>query len=320
MYIDLAEPELRTYRSAQRDPDDFDAFWAATLTQARTHDIAVSTDPVDTGLASVEVYDTAFSGYNGQRVSAWLVLPAARTGPIPAVVQFQGYGGGRAHPLDHLLWASAGYAHLVMDTRGQASGWGGGVTPDPDGGGPQTPGVMTRGIDSRETYYYRRLFTDAVRAVEAVRALEPVDSGRVAVIGNSQGGAMALAAAGLLAGLSLVSARVPFLCDFPRATVITDDMPYKEIGRYLAVHRHKVEQVHTTLSYFDGVNFARRASAPARFSAGLMDPVTPPSTVFGAYNAYAGPKEMAVWPYNGHEGGGVESDAADLLALRAAFG
>ncbi|PSK95988.1 cephalosporin-C deacetylase [Murinocardiopsis flavida] len=320
MYVDLAEPELRSYRSAQHDPDDFDSFWASTLAQAREHDIAVTAEQVDTGLSTVDVYDTVFSGYNGQRISAWLVLPAARTGPLPAVVQYQGYGGGRAHPLDHLVWASAGYAHLVMDTRGQASAWGGGVTPDPDGGGPQSPGVMTRGIESRETYYYRRLITDAVRAVEAVRGMESVDPDRVAVVGGSQGGALALSVAGLVGGLRLVSARVPFLCDFPRATVITDDLPYKEIGSYLAVHRHKVAQVHDTLSYFDGVNFARRASAPARFSAALMDPVTPPSTVFGAYNAYAGPKEMAVWPYNGHEGGGVESTAADLVALRGAFG
>jgi cephalosporin-C deacetylase len=34
-----------------------------------------------------------------------------------------------------------------------------------------------------------------------------------------------------------------------------------------------------------------------------MDAVCPPSTVFAAYNHYAGPKEIDVWPYNGHEGG-----------------
>ena len=28
-----------------------------------------------------------------------------------------------------------------------------------------------------------------------------------------------------------------------------------------------------------------------------------PSTVFAAYNRYAGPRSIEVWPYNGHEGG-----------------
>ena len=47
-----------------------------------------------------------------------------------------------------------------------------------------------------------------------------------------------------------------------------------------------VEQVFKTLSYFDGVNFAARAHAPALFSVALMDAVCPPATVFAAYNAY----------------------------------
>jgi cephalosporin-C deacetylase len=34
-----------------------------------------------------------------------------------------------------------------------------------------------------------------------------------------------------------------------------------------------------------------------------MDQVTPPSTVFAAYNHYAGPKSIEVYPFNGHEGG-----------------
>jgi hypothetical protein len=35
---------------------------------------------------------------------------------------------------------------------------------------------MTRGIESPGTYYYRRLFTDAVRLVDAARTLDFVDS------------------------------------------------------------------------------------------------------------------------------------------------
>ena len=42
--------------------------------------------------------------------------------------------------------ASAGFAHLQMDTRGQGSGWSLGDTPDEAPSQPQVPGVMTRGI------------------------------------------------------------------------------------------------------------------------------------------------------------------------------
>jgi len=72
---------------------------------------------------------------------------------------------------------------------------------------------------------------------------------------------------------------------------------------YLKVHRDKEEIVFRTLSYFDGVNFAARAKIPALFSVALMDKTCPPSTVFAAYNHYAGPKEIKVYPFNEHEGG-----------------
>ena len=96
---------------------------------------------------------------------------------------------------------SAGYAHFVMDTRGQGSAWSKGDTPDPesDGGNPQYPGFMTRGVLDPKTYYYRRVFTDAVRAVEAAMGHEWVDEMRVAVTGGSQGGGIALGRGRLVA-------------------------------------------------------------------------------------------------------------------------
>ncbi|MBD8485814.1 acetylxylan esterase [Frigoribacterium sp. CFBP 8759] len=318
MFTDLPEPALREYRSTQTDPDDFDEFWATTLAETRAHPLDLRVDRVDTGLTTVDVYDVTFSGWAGQPVRAWLRVPAEAEGPLPAVVQFVGYGGGRGAAVENLFWSSAGFAHLQMDTRGQGSGWSLGATPDPDGSGPAHPGVMTRGIDSRETYYYRRVFADAVRAVEAARGLDVVDASRVSVVGGSQGGGIALAVAGLVPDLAAVAAYVPFLCDFRRATVITDADPYKEIGRYLAVHRHRASSVHDVLAYFDGVNFARRATAPALFTTALMDPTCPPSTVFGAFHAYAGAADVTVWPYNGHEGGGFEDDLLALALFRGA--
>jgi cephalosporin-C deacetylase len=316
MFIDLPESELRAYRSAQADPADFDEFWAATLEQARSHELTVTVTPVDAGLATLDVFDVSFPGFGGQQVKAWLRIPAGAAGPLPTIVQFHGYGRGRGQAFENLLWASAGFAHFDMDTRGQ--GWDGstGDTADEAGSGPQVPGFLTRGLDSRANYYYRRVFTDAVRAVAAARTLAVVDPGRVGVVGISQGGGIALAVSGLVPDLAAVVARVPFLCDFPRASVITDALPYKELGQYLATHRHRVEQVHGTLAYFDGVNFAKRANAPLTITAALMDSICPPSTVFGAFNNYAGPKEITVWPYNGHEGGNWEDDALALRAFR----
>ena len=315
MLTDLSGPELLAYRSEQTEPADFDDFWTATLAEAAAHDLGVRRDLVPTRLTTIATYDVTFRGFAGQDVRAWLRLPTGTAGRLPAVVQYVGYGGGRGHALEGLLWASAGFAHLQMDSRGQGSGWSTGVTPDPSPGSPQGPGVMTRGILDPAGYYYRRLFTDAVRAVDVARGLDRVDPDRVAVLGGSQGGGTALAVAGLRPDVAALVSFVPFLCDFPRATRITDGYPYREVADYLAVHRDQVDRVHRTLSYVDGVTFARRATAPALFSVALMDPVCPPSTVYAAVNAYGGPREVLRWEYNGHEGGGVLDEERALAFL-----
>lgn len=316
MFTDLTEPALQTYRSTQREPDDLDAFWSETLIESRRAAYSARRTPVETGLTTLVVYDVTFSGYLGDPVRAWLRLPRDAQGPLPAVVQYIGYGGGRGHATDDLLWASAGFAHLTMDTRGQGSSWKAGATEDRHGTGPQFPGVMTRGIQDPRTYYYRRLYTDAVLAVDALRSMPEVDPGRIGVLGRSQGGGLAIAAGALADDVSAVIAQVPFLCDFPRALGLNDEPPYSEITRFLAVHREEAAAVHRTLGYFDGVNLARRGTAAATFSAGLMDATCPPSTVFGAFHEWRGPKEIEVWPFNGHEGGGSVSDANALATLR----
>lgn len=236
MLFDMPLERLRAYRPEPEEPADFDAFWKKTLGESARHGLDAVFVPYDAGFATVDVYDVTFNGWGGQPVKAWLMLPRVRSGPLPAVVQYIGYNGGRGVPYAWLTWSALGYAHLVMDNRGQGGGGKNTAdTPDlgPEGHGSSSPGFLTRGIEDPYRHYYRRLITDAVRAVDAVKAHEAVDPSRVAVLGGSQGGGLVLAVAGLRDDVAAAVADVPFLCHFRRGSQITDSGPYAEIARWL---------------------------------------------------------------------------------------
>jgi cephalosporin-C deacetylase len=318
---DLPLDELRTYSPDLWSPPDLTRFWSSTLADARHHPLDPTFVPVDTGLALVETFDVTFRGFGGSPVRGWFHAPRGVTGPLPAIVEYVGYGGGRGLAHERLLWPVAGFASLVMDTRGQGSSWSVGDTADPDSGGePAHPGSMTRGILDPHTYYYRRVFTDAVRAVEAVRAHPRVDASRVVVTGGSQGGAITIAAAALVPDLAGAAPDVPFLCDFPRATTLIDKDPYAEIVRYLKAHRDHVDQALRTLAYFDGANLGPLSKVPALFSVALMDTICPPSTVYAAYNRYGADKSIREYAYNDHEGGQAFHDRVKLDWFRERLG
>ena len=309
-WYDLPVEQLREYRTSTREPDGLDEWWAGRVEAARALARPPALTPHEPGLYDpVEVYDVEFSGGGGDRIRAWYLRPRDTPG-APMVVKFIGYGGGRGTPTEHVLLPALGYALLVMDSRGQGGRWATGATPDGAAGtGPENSLVMTRGITSPENYYYTRMFTDAARAVDT--ALELAGSGSaatsgsapgIAVTGGSQGGALALAAAALRPGaVRVCHADVPFLCDIQRAVTLAPHAPYTEIPEFLAKNVQLIEPTLNTLRYVDCALLARRITATTLMSVGLMDDICPPSTVFAAYNEITAEKEIAVFPYSGHD-------------------
>jgi cephalosporin-C deacetylase len=316
MLSDLALPELREYRPEVEEPADFDEFWASELAAARAHAAEPTFARAATQVRHAEVFDVTFPGYGGEPVRGWLLVPRVLAPAAALVVEYIGYGGGRGDPFDWLAWSCAGYPHLIMDTRGQGGAWRAADTPDlSDNGAPSSRGFMTRGIADPRTHYYTRLFIDAARATDAARQYPAAAGLPLVTTGSSQGGGLSIAAAHLGSQVAAALPDVPFLAHPRRAVDITSTYPYQELTEYCRVHPDRVDQVFATLSYVDVVNHAKRASAPALFSVGLADDITPPSTIFAAFHHYAGPRDIAVYPFSGHEGGGTRHFLAQLAFL-----
>ena len=112
---------------------------------------------------------------------------------------------------------------------------------------------------------------------------------------------------------------VPFLCHWRRAVEVTDEHPYREMRQYLVDPPGPRGAAFATLAYFDGHELRLPGHGPGAVLGRLMDEICPPSTVFAAYNHYAGPHEIRVWPFNGHEGGEVDQQA-ERYAFLAGLG
>ena len=105
--------------------------------------------------------------------------------------------------------------------------------------------------------------------------------------GISQGGGFSFLAA-VLSDIPMraVVAEYPFLCNFPRAIDTALEGPDGEINEFLrrSGDRAVEEQLFRTLTYFDAMNFAPDIKASIAVAVGLVDPITPPSTIFAAFN------------------------------------
>lgn len=318
-HYDFPLEELKKYKGNIKEPKDFDLFWKKSIEeQMSMYPLTTSYKPCKTYLTNLNVFDTEFSGYNGDTVKGWFIYPKGVEGKkLPCIIHFLGYGSGRGSAYRHLLYPSMGYALFVMDTRGQGSYSAPGDTADNYGAEPQVWGFLTKGITDKNNYYYKRLIIDTVRAVETLAQNEIVDKDKIITNGLSQGGALSIACSALSDKVFATMTDVPFLSDFKRSTSILDTEPYIEIVKYLKVHRTSVETVFNTLSYFDCVSFAKRCKSRAIFSVALMDTICPPSSVYAAYNNYKGKKEMHVYEYNNHEGGDSEHDIKKMEFLNS---
>ena len=294
--IDLPIAQLRGYRPEPTAQPDLDAFWQQTLAEAAQAPLNAKVEKFDYPVDDLDVYQVFFDGWRGARVSAWFL---SRTGARsqPTIVFYHGYSGSKGQVYDYLGWALQGYAVISVDVRGQS----GDSSDREDYEGGAVKGWMTKGIQSPETYYYRGVYVDCVRALDFATSRPEVNPDRIGITGVSQGGGISLAVAALDRRPKLAMPEVPYLCHYRRALEVTDRDPYQEIALYCHRYPDREEQAFKTLSYFDNLNLADRIRCPVLVSVGLQDLITPPSTIFATYNRISAEKEIRVYPYGGHE-------------------
>jgi cephalosporin-C deacetylase len=293
--IDMPLEQLRQYKPSLYREEDFDAYWEKTLAESSRQPLNAELIPYNLPTRGVQCYAVRYDGYKGGRVAGWYLRPDGRD-KYPGVCVYHGYSGRGPQPMELLHYAAQGICVLSMDCRGQL-----GQSQDTVPSDGHYAGWMTQGIRDPRQYYYRYVFTDAVRALELLAHRDEVDKHRLAVTGISQGGGLTLAVAALSDRPILALADVPFLCDFRRATELSPVLPYTEITSFLKHYPHLYGDVFRTLSYCDNLNLAPWIKCRTVISNCLCDDVCPPSTIFGVYNHITAEKQIEIYPYHRHE-------------------
>lgn len=140
------------------------------------------------------------------------------------------------------------------------------------------------GFTSKETWYYRGAFCDAIRALDFVHTRSAADKLNVFAEGSSQGGALAYAAAALgNHKFNAIAPCVPFLGDYPDYFEIVS-WPGNTAKTAKKANGWTDEQLYEMLSYFDTKNLATLVTCPVIETIGLQDGTCPPHTNLAPYN------------------------------------
>ena len=158
-------------------------------------------------------------------------------------------------------------------------------------------GYVQNGLDNRDNYYMKHVYTGCVRAIDYLCSLPEWDGQNVFVQGGSQGGALSLITAALDKRVTGCVANHPALSDVAG---------YAEQGRTGGwPHMNRLNGMLTpekiqTLQYYDVVNFARRITCPVYLTWGYNDNVCPPTTSYIVWNLITAPKDSLITPINEH--------------------
>ncbi|MDZ7880583.1 MAG: acetylxylan esterase [Saprospiraceae bacterium] len=260
----------------ESEPADFDAFW----TQQKTILRGIAPNPQLILLRTLprgsKLYILQLDNVNNRKTYGYLIVPAT-AGTHPAVVTIPPYGELPFEPNDFVANDFAERCNAItlhLSVHNTAPN-----VPDPNA-------YLPNNLLKADGYYNYNMIMGCLQAVEYLTKRSDFN-GSLGVTGNSQGGGLAISVGGLDSRVSAVIAANPASSEqqgvrFNRASGFPR---YVKQGSDLNIDTNIVKQ---TAKYHDVMYFAKRFKNPLLVLNGYKDEVTPPSTVFAAFNQHRG--------------------------------
>ena len=296
--VGFSVDEIRPFT---REPADFIDFWNRNIEDMRAVPLSYTkekaeeycTDKIDCYLLKIRL------NKQNQSVYTYLFYPKnAQKGSCPVVLCPPGAGIKTIkEPLRHKYYAENGFIRMEMEIHGLdprlSKETFDDITKAFNG---RENGYLYNGLQDPDRYYMKRVYLSLIRCLDLLTALPEWDGRNLIVQGGSQGGALAIVAAGLDRRVTQCIVNHPALSDMAAYSA-------GRTGGY--PHFNKVDGMFTdrnmrTMAYYDVVNFARHVTADVYMTWGYNDNTCPPTTSYAVWNTFTCPKEALITPINEH--------------------
>jgi len=253
-----------------QEPKDFDKFWAAALLELDQIPLKYQLTPLhELSSSSVTVLRVKFTSADYVTITGVLSMPVNRDSSTPRILSLPGYavGGLENHP-----WPLASRAVILSIDVRRVGSIEGSLQYDGEG-------ILTHRLDSPSRSGIRGAILDATRAFDILSRIAGKSKMPPAVIGASQGGALALAVGALRPQARAIVSAAPFLMNIVGCFEVVNTEPYRELQRFIQKYPESRTSALSTLAFVDGAYFLSRIASPCLLVTSPEDEIAPSSHI-----------------------------------------
>jgi cephalosporin-C deacetylase len=275
-------------KASESEPIDFQAFWASRKAELA----AISMSPQITFMrqtAYTKTYSFNIGIVDGRRAYGYISIPIG-TGTFPAIIQIPPYGSVPNIVSDDATIAErAGAISVFLNIHNNT----------PTSSGPDE--YLAQGLLTPQNYYLKYGILGIIRTIDYLQTRADFN-GQVGIIGKSQGGGLALLAAGIDNRISLLVAAYPAFCN-------QSGLKYGKPSGFPNFYRMAQginlppDSVLLTVKYYDPSYAAKYFKGASMTMIAYNDNICLPATAFSAYNALKGERVLEHLLPNGHDDG-----------------
>ena len=298
-------------------PKDLKRYWGRQIRLLRAKKMTVRSKPVAINDDGIECFDVEVSALDTVPVRGYVARPKNATeGSLPIIIQIHDAGVSgdwcKAHVNAAVDMARGGALAFDFNAHGMLNDAGDDYYKTLENG--PLKNYSYRPITSRNSYYFRNMILRAIRALDYITSDPLWDGKTIILLGESQGGAQAVALAGLDDRVTDVVINVPAMIgnggyllgrndawpwpmEYNGVETPTSSMLDVDTGILTDKNARRAKKV---APYFDGASLMRGSKARFLVEIGLVDTTCPPSEVFSGLNGVAGEVQVISSPYRNH--------------------